>query len=252
MKKLLLISVFAVLSCGVVFAGEDWKPSATLRSDMVSKYLSFSTGTPLSDRPAVQTDLCFPLPAGFRVGFWNSTGLDGNDPSCLGNECDYYAGWTGSFGKFGVDVSFYYFDEPKLLRLGSGDLLNPNIELNYSFKNGITPFVKWVGYVSMPDSGFDGGNVFQLGVRYVFDEKSVVKLPSYVSVPVQSVFSWDDGVVFNKPGVLWKGTVEANWHVTKWLDINAPCLAVYAPITVENMNPHGTDIVAYAGVTVKF
>ena len=252
MKKMLILMVFFGLSSSMGAENSTpWAPSATLRTEMVSKYLGFANGSVISDRPAIQTDFCIPLPEGFRIGIWNSTGLDGSDPSNLGDEVDYYAGWTGTFEGFGVDVSFAYFDEPGIFHFGSCDILNPGVEINHPLKNGLVPFVKWVGYTTMPNSGFDGGNVFQFGTRYTFNSESIIKLPKFVSVPVQTIFAWDDGAFFSDPGVLWKGMIEANWHITKWLDVNAPCAAVYAPVTVDNKNPHGTDIVVYAGVTIR-
>ena len=236
MKKMIavLIGCLAIVN---VFAEDEWKPSATLQTGVYSKYSMFELGIwSLSDKPVLQSDLCFTLPAGFRAGMWDSYGLADKDMATK-NEVDLYIGWAGSKdfgpGKIGADVSLYYFDEPSLFKYGAGDVISPAVEVNYQFKNGITPFLKWTNWTTMPESGFDGGNAFEAGCRYAFEFKRKDG-KKFLSVPISSTFVWEDGFASYGSGLLWKGTVGCVWPITKDIELALPTIRVYSPITAPD------------------
>src|SRR4051812_47181458 len=127
MKKLILsiVTAMAAFFTSQAYAQGPMEPSVIVGTSVTSKYLAPGTGSTLSKDPAVQSDVFVAFPNGAYVDLWNSRSLRGSwDDGSFGNELDYGIGWKGKVAE-GVSLNTMaaYFDEPKALHLGKGDIL---------------------------------------------------------------------------------------------------------------------------------
>ncbi|MDO8593981.1 MAG: TorF family putative porin [bacterium] len=196
-------------------AGQPQPVSITLSSVVANKYLFSGTGGVLSENPVIQTDLFFAHKSGVYLDLWASRSLKGKwDDGSLGNEVDYGVGWNGSIKGFTAHVGVTYFDEPQSFKFGAGDILYSHVRVGKDFK----PLTLTLGYenlVTMPDSGFQGGNLFSLTAS-----KSVSFWNDRMNVSASLAGVYDTGTLGSDTGFFLRGTAGLNWNISKRLVAN--------------------------------
>lgn len=253
MKKLAALLAAAALFAGAFTTAVAQTTSVssnapvkvTLSSYVANQYLGFGAGAVLSKDPVVQTSLTASFSNGIYLNVWNSRSLRGRwNNQSLGNEIDYGIGWNGLIApKLRLNIGITYFDEPRIGRFGAGDILYSRISLTreFEFANVTAGFEN---YVTMPKSGFQGGNLFTLGVskRASFWEDRIAVRASVAGV-------YDSGTPGSKPGFLLRGNAGADLKVNENVTVNAIGVNWYLPTEA-----HGTkrDAMVYSGVTINF
>lgn len=248
MKKYLVfaITLAALVANSEIRADENAWPSVTVSSLVSSKYLGFGTGNVLSKDPAVQSDLFVLFKSGIYLDLWNSRSLRGSwDDGSLGNEVDYQVGWKGSLAtNLTLNIGVQYFDEPKAFTLGAGDILYPHVFLTRDFKV-LSLTAGFENYTTMPESGFQGGNLISLGAgrsQSLFGEK--------VGVQASAALVYDTGTLGSGEGFIMRGNLGANWNITKRLTWNVIGINWYVPLTPHDSRV--TDAVFTSGLTFRF
>lgn len=246
MKSTLFLALTATVLCSIpVVAEENQWPSVTASSMVTSKYLGFGTGNVLSKDPAVQSDLFISWKNGLYLDLWNSRGLKGTwNDSSLGNEVDYKIGWKGQVAeKLTLNVAVTYFDEPSVGTFGAGDILYTYAYLTKEFKH-LSVTAGYENFTTMPESGFHGGNLFNLGVS-----KSQSLCKDRLNLQASAALVYDTGTLGSHEGLIARGNVAANWNITKRLTFNVIGVNWYAPITAHDKRT--ADTVLYSGLTFK-
>ncbi len=107
----------------VAGAGATAQAEVSASVDIASSYLW--RGFDLSFGSAVVSgSLDYAHETGFYAGIWGSSGDD-----AAGTEYDLYAGWAGSFGDFGVDISYVDYNYPTVF--GAADFAEVILGLSY-------------------------------------------------------------------------------------------------------------------------
>lgn len=226
-----------------------WKPTFTINSVVANKYLAFGSGAVLYDKPVVQSDLFVSMENGLYIDLWNSKSFEGSWGGNLGDEVDYGLGWAGSIGKgFGMDIGTTYFDEPTIFTLGSGDILYSHVKVSRAFKpfakfEPIVPFVSFENYSTMPDTGFQGGNLYSIGFSTCIPLSRIFKITS------TTIASYDDGGFGLRSGIILRQNVELNAQVSKRIRLIIPRLAGYLPTMVDKREP---QLVISGGASFTF
>lgn len=226
-------------------AGENTGPSVTVSSYISDKYLAFGTGSVLSKDPAVQSDLFISWKNGLFLDLWNSRSLRGswNDGS-LGNEIDYQIGWKGTLAtNLSLAVGATYFDESRALTLGAGDILYTHAYLTKNFTH-LSMTAGYENYVTLPKSGFQGGNLISLGVS-----KYQNFCGGRIGLRASAVGVYDTGTLGTDAGFILRGSVGVDWSVTKRLTVNAVGINWHIPITPHDKRIPNTMV--YTGLTFK-
>ena len=221
-------------------AGNQPKPvSVTVSSAVANKYLFGGTGGVLSKDPVVQTDLLLTHKNGIYVDLWNSRSLKGKwDDGSLGNEVDYGVGWNGTAKGLTAHVGITYFDEPSAFKLGAGDIVYTHARLGKDFR----PFSLTLGHenlVTMPDSGFQGGNLFSLTAS-----KSVLFWKDRMSVSASIAGVYDTGTLGSDTGFFLRGSTGINWNVSKRLTVNV--------VSANYFIRRTSDVMVSSGITWNF
>ncbi len=244
-STLSVITVTLLLLGAHIQAEESVWPSVTVSSLVANQYLGFGTGNSLSKDPALQTDLLFSFKNGLYVDLWNSRSLNGswNDGN-LGNEVDYGVGWKGDIAPhLNLNVGITYFDEPKALTFGAGDIIYPHIFLTRDFK-WLSVIAGYENYTTMPGSGFKGGNLFSLGIS-----KYQLFCKDRIAVHASVAGVYDMGTLGSSEGFILRGNVGSDWNMTKRLTFNVLGVNWYTPITAHDRRV--TDAVVYSGLTLR-
>ncbi len=243
--SVIIIATFLFLSPKSHGETNGW-PSVKVSSLITDKYLGFGTGNLLSEDPAVQTGLLISFKNGLFLDLWSSRSLKGKwDDGNLGNEIDYQVGWSGPIASnLVLLVGLTYFDEPKAFTLGAGDILYPHIFLTKNFKL-LSVTAGFENYTTMPDSGFQGGNLLSLGVsKYQLLYKDKIGLRASVTAV------YDTGTLGSGEGFILRGSAGADWNLSKRLTFNALGINWYAPLTPKDKRV--ADAVFYSGFKFKF
>ena len=229
-----------------VQAEESQWPSVTVSSLVADKYMAFGTGSLLSKDPVIQSDVCISFKSGLYVDLWNSKSLNGSwDDGSFGNEVDYQVGWKGSITpslRFNVGVT--YFDEPNAFTFGAGDIVYTHAFLTRDFKH-LSVTAGYENYVTMPGSGFCGGNLISLGVS-----KYQLFLQGKLGVRASVTGVYDAGTLGTRSGFIVKGSTGLDWNVSKRCTLNILGVDWYAPLTAHDKRV--TDAVMYTGFTFHF
>ncbi|MDO8593969.1 MAG: TorF family putative porin [bacterium] len=246
MKKAILSVFTIVLFLGQATAEERYLPTVTLSSYVADKYLQFGKGSVLSKDPVVQSDLFISWKNGLFVDLWNSRSLRGSwDDGSLGNEIDYGVGWKGTLAtNLSLAVGVTYFDEPRAFTFGAGDILYSHAFLTRDFKH-LSVTAGYENYVTMPRSGFRGGNLISLGVS-----KSQSFCKDRIGLRTSVAGVYDTGTLGTDSGLILRGSAGADWNVTKRLTVNVIGVNWYVPLTSHDKRT--TDAMVYSGLTFKF
>ncbi len=246
MKSTLFLALIAsAVSITSVRAEEKSWPTITLSSYVANQYLGFETGNPLSSDPVIQSDIFVSFANGIYADLAVSRSLKGSwDDGSFGNEVDYAVGWKGQITEnLSLKVGITYFDEPKALSLGRGDILHPVVYLTRSFTN----FAVTAGYENftpLPGSGFEGGHLFSMGVstsKNFCQEK--------VGTHASALLVYDTGTIGSGRGFFWRGNLGLDWHANKHLTVNVFGMNWYVPMMSDKRS---TDAMIWSGVSYKF
>ncbi len=202
-------------------------PSVTLTTTAADKYLAFGNGIPLYENPVIQSDIFAIWKNGLYAVIWNSTGFDSKWNNNLGDEVDYGVGWTHDFFGLNLNIGSTYFDEPKVFTLGAGDILYNHARITKDFKH-LSVFVGFENYITMPNSGFEGGNLVSLGAT-----KALTFWNGHASFNNSLAIVYDDGIAGYDNGFLLRGTTGLGWNLTKRLVLNLPSINYYVPFTPD-------------------
>ena len=240
----LLLFVLGINSFAQTNTTSGWTPSFTFRSVVASKYLAFSSGGMLYDKPVVQSDLFVSFQNGLYADVWNSKSFEGSWGKSLGDEVDYGVGYGRSLGKgFSFDIGVTYFDEPMAFTESVGDILYSHIKVCKAFKP-VTVFACWENYTTMPGTAFEGGNLYSLGVSKQLNIWKMLSASSSVAM------TYDDGGFGMGKGFLAKGSIELDWAITKNLTLIAQQVNFY--ITISTHDSRDPDAVIFGGFSYKF
>jgi hypothetical protein len=247
MKSIIILIAFVntiLFSSFTAQAQDDQWPSITISSLVANKYLGFGTGSLLSKKPAVQSDLNIAFKNGLFIDLWNSRSLKGswNDGS-FGNEVDYQVGWRGAVAtNFCLDIGVTYFDEPMAFSFGACDILYTHAFLTRDFKH-LSVTMGYENYTAMPDSGFRGGNLLSLGVSR---HESFCNDKFSLRASVTGVY--DTGTIGTRPGFILRGGAGADWNIAKHFSLNVLGVNWYAPLTPHDKRV--VDVVFSSGFTL--
>jgi hypothetical protein len=243
MKKL-LVSLFSAIS---IVASLSASPTVIAKSMLVSKYLAFGSGSVLFDKPAVQTNLFVGFENGWSVDLWNSKSFTKWNKD-FGSEVDYGIAWDGKIGdQLTANVGVIYFDEPKVFTLGAGDIVYSHASLTRVYgerKNEIRVTLGFENYVTMPHSGFQGGNLYSLGASRTYSLGEKVSLTNSLT----SVY--DDGGFGFDSGWLLRGILSLDWKISERMTLALPQVSYYIPLTVHDSRK--TDAVFSGGLAYRF
>lgn len=243
----LVVLVTTILSLGFIAQAQDGQwPSVTVSSLVANKYLGFGTGNLLSKDPVIQSDLNISFKNGLYIDLWNSRSLKGSwDNGSLGNEVDYQIGWKVNLAtNLNFNIGTAYCDEPNALSFGGGDILYTHAFLTKDLKY-LSVSVGYENFVTMPDSGFRGGNLISLGVS-----KYQLICKDKIGIRASMAGVYDTGTLGSGKGFILRGNAGIDWNITKRLTFNVAGVNWYAPLT-----PHDKriiDAVVYSGFSFKF
>jgi hypothetical protein len=245
MKRNIIAAILIALmwTCTMEANETNGLPSVTFKSAYANKYLAFGSGSVLYDKPVIQSDLFISFPCGFYLDLWNSKSLEGKWNENFGNEVDYGIGWAGSVHGYSINIGVTYFDEPDVFTLGAGDILYSHASIAHAYWKWMVS-ATWENYVTMPNTGIEGGNLFSIGIARSF------QLHERVQLNTSTAIVYDDGGFGRDDGFLQKGNVGLDWKITEKLTLNAPSVNFYVPISVHDAR--NTDSVIFAGLTYRF
>jgi hypothetical protein len=256
--KTLLVSLSVLFGLSLSALADDGTdqnhdPQVTFRSVVASKYLAFGSGGMLYDKPAIQSDLFLSFHDGLYLDLWHSAPFRGYNHN-FGTEQDFGVGWSGPLSALGLksqpsdttlDIGVTYFDEPSLSVLGAQDIIYSHVKLSKAFKwttiNGC-----YENYVAMPSSPYRGGSLFSAGAS---NSASFFKDLTSASVSLSLVY--DTGGFGLDSGLLFRGSVELDWKLSKRLTMVMPQVNYYVPVTVHDSRP-SFDKVVFGGLGYQF
>lgn len=129
-----------------------------------SSYVGMTDGLEYDADPSYTCSLDYASDKGWYVGVWGAEDFDGKDD--FGNEFDLYAGVDWSTFGFDLNVEAAYF------ALYGTDAINASLTLSRTFGH-FTPYGRVNTYLPVEAGGFEGGEIYQIGVGtslYATDE----------------------------------------------------------------------------------
>jgi hypothetical protein len=246
MKKLILVIAFvsAVFGALSANAAQNNGPTVIGKLGFANQYLAFGSGSVLDPDPAMQSLLLVLYPNGWNWSLWNTTNFKKWN-STLGSEVDYGFGWNGKVSEHvTLDAGIIYFDEPKVFKLGAGDIVYGHVYVSRDIL-GLTGTVGYEKYVTMPNSGFKGGDIWHIGAS-----KKNSFSDNQVTLSNSLALAYDNGGFGFDSGLLLRGIVTVDWKLSKRLTLTAPQLYYYVPLTVHDARKN--DLVVYTGVSYTF
>ena len=214
--------------------GSPWTPSVTFRTTVSERYPSFGSGSILYDKWVIQSDLCTSFRNGVYIDLWNSTPLTTGWNKNLGSEQDLGIGWNGNVKGISMSLGSTYFDEPDLGTIGKGDTLYTHLTLSKQFycdsrwkSFGVN--AEFENYTTMPESGFQGGNLYSVGAS-----KSLSFFKDRVSANTSLSLVYDDGGFGFDSGMLLRGYAGLDVKISKRVCLTPIQVLYYAPLTVRD------------------
>ena len=242
MKKIIVILATALLVLNRIEAEEKQQPqpiSITFSSVVANKYLNTGTGGVLSEDPASQTDLLLTHKTGAYLDLWTSRSLKGKwNEGGLGDEFDIGLGWNGTVRGLSLHMGTTYFDEPRLFTFGAGDILYSHIRVGKDWKH-LSLTAGYENYTTMPDSGFQGGNLFSLTAS-----KSVPSWKDRTSISASLAGVYDTGTLGSDKGFFLRGNVGLNLNISKRLTMNV--------VSANYFIRRASDVMISSGFTFSF
>lgn len=136
--------------------------TATVFASWRSEYVLVNGYAPHGGDIFVQ-DLTVSHRSGFYIDLWNSVSPTGGWSSDGGDEVDYGVGYAGTFGKFSVDASYFYFNlrNPGLKGANIGDA-----SLRLAFGAGpIRPYIHFDWLFGTKPEILEGGLGYRIGAQ---------------------------------------------------------------------------------------
>jgi uncharacterized protein (TIGR02001 family) len=161
-KSILSLSVAAALAAPALVAAQS-APSSSVTGNMalVSEY-RFRGIDQTFGKPALQGGFDYAHASGVYLGNWNSNVNPGAGFNGANFEMDFYGGWKGAFGDFGVDVGAIYYYYPG----STPDVDNTELYIGGSWRTLSLKYYHAVDdYFSVPDTK----NSWYLDLTYTHD-----------------------------------------------------------------------------------
>lgn len=241
MNKFFVTVLAMFVSVSAVMAA----PSVSVQSVVSDKYVG-TDGSELYGAGVIQSDVFMTFENGIYLDIWNSTPFSGLNENC-GSEQDLGFGWTGpvpvsDFSLAVMDVGVTYYDEPRLQDFGAGDILNGHVKLSVT-TNGITVFESYEKNVALKGSGFEGFDLFSLGVSRLMGHTSGVVVNGTAAL------GYSFGGTDLNDGLMFRLAYDVSYPLTKKLKLVAP-LKVWLPLTTYDLREN--EFVAGVGLGYTF
>lgn len=221
MKYLIKSIVIFVSICLAAVANAE--PSYSGEIVFGNRYLTFGSGSLLSEEKTVQASMNAEWENGFFVNLWLSRPLNRHVPkSDFANENDYVAGWNGEVGYWKVGASLTYFDEPRLGEFKAGDIWYTSLKASHGLGH-VELDLNYDTYTPMKDSGFEGGHLIAAGISKKMEFAERVTVSGFAKL------AYDDGGFGFSKGFLANYGGEISWKVNKHLSVIAPRVNAYLP-----------------------
>lgn len=180
-KSLLAVAITGVLSLPTLVQAEEPASPHTITGNMalVSDY-RFRGITQTFAKPAIQGGIDYSHASGIYLGNWDSNVSEGAGFPEANLEMDFYGGWKGTWGDWGMDVGaiYYYYPgsdfnlartgaltNPKTLNTHTGKVNNTEVYIGGSWKFISLKYYYAVSdYFSAPDT--DGTSYLDLSASY--------------------------------------------------------------------------------------
>jgi uncharacterized protein (TIGR02001 family) len=179
-KTILSLSVAAALSVpGLAAAQAKSAHTFTGNIGLVTDY-RFRGISQTFRKPALQGGVDYSHSSGIYLGNWNSNVNEGAGFPEAKLEMDFYGGWKGTFGDFGVDLGaiYYYYPSSNASATAGTAIVNPRTGATHTGRVDNTELYiggswKWLSlkyyhaiddYFSQP--GTRGSNYWDLGANY--------------------------------------------------------------------------------------
>lgn len=176
---MILSAVIVVLAA---LTGNSHSQDFTTSMDYKSTYVLMDNAGVFYDGPVIQGSITASFENGTYAGIWLSTSPDSGWGEDLGDEIDFFIGWSGDIGDgLKMNAAVFYFLEPEPT---FPDIWYPKITISHKF-------IGWdVGLqagVYLPVDGSEGGWLVGPTANKTF------KVTDKVSIPVTLKFLYDDG-----------------------------------------------------------
>lgn len=221
----------------------SWAPKVSIDLIVASQYLSFGSGVVLYNAPVVQSGVTVAFQNGLWANVWNSKSFYSTWGKSFGDEIDYGVGWDIKVAGFGLSLTVTYFDEPLALIESRNDILYTQVLISREV-GPVNAKAYWKTYTPMPNSMYEGGHLFGLGLS------KTMKPFSFVSVSGSADIRYDDGGFGLNSGLLAKFGFGFAWNVSRKLSVIGPSIDLYVPISVHDIRK--MDEVIYGGLRYQF
>ncbi len=237
---------------GESIAAEPGRPffEVNFSTKVLNQYVG-DTGVVAYNRPVSQNDLTIThIPSGIYLDIWQSISLNHVGRSTnLGNEIEYFLGWSGDIAGIEMDAGVAYFDLITLFKMPEGDVIQPYIELNKKFdvteRHTLTPYVR--AEYGIPAKG----NAKEFKGLYVYSGlKHGWQVSKDVSVNQKAAIIFDDGAYGADRA--WVGAYEIapSYRIKEWLsiDLTGKVIGPFTNVT----DGRKTQFIGGGGVSVNF
>lgn len=216
------------------------KPSLSGEVVVGNKYLTFGSGSVLSEEKTAQTSINAEWENGFFVNLWLSRPLNRHvAKSDFANENDYGIGWNGERDYWKVGASLTYFDEPRLGKLGANDIWYTSLTASHRMGD-VDLDANYDTYTPNRNSSFEGGHLVAVGIS------KKMEFAERISASWFSKIAYDDGGFGFAKGFLFNYGGEVSWKVNKTFSVIAPRFEGFVPFMHDARK---NDIMAWVGIS---
>jgi hypothetical protein len=216
------------------------KPKVSGEVVFGNKYLTFGSGSLLSEEKTVQTFVNAEWDNGVSASVWLSRPINRHvSKDDLANEDDGTLAWNGKLGYWSVGASLTYFNEPKLGSFGSGDIWFTSLKASRSMGH-VSLDVNYNTYTPVKGSGFEGGHLIAVGISKKMELAERITLSWFTKV------AYDDGGFGFAKGFLGNYGGEVSWKVNNHFSVIAPRFEGFIPFMHDARK---NDVMAWAGVS---
>ncbi len=220
--------------------------SLAFSTKILPRYVSGSSGAVFYDRPVLQTDLFLTMPHGLWFDLWLSKGLDDFGlAENYSNEVDYGFGWTGEIKTLCITAGVYYFDLMKVLRVPSGDLVQPFLEVSKTFSltktHTVSPYGRFEYLFSADQKIWSGTRNFShAGLKHGW------KISQKWSISQRMNLIYDSGGLGGAENTtLGQYGLTVNWMVTENFTVNPLIYTFSAPLNPVNDGRTAQNVIGF-------
>lgn len=245
MKTLIALFIGIFVGTHPLFAQTKTAPNPTIIGELgfADQYVGFGNGVILDSNPRMQSMLLIIYPNGFNFLLWNTVNSKKWN-STLGSEVDYGVGWSGKLGKeFKLDTSLVYFDEPKVFKLGAGDIIHSKVVVSRDIR-GFETSLGWQKYKTLPKSGFTVGDLLSFGSSKKLQVDDAVSLGNSLAIV------YDTGGTGLDKGLFLRGVTAVEWKISKRVKVTLPQFHWFIPLTTHDRRRN--DLMIYGSIRRMF